>query len=85
MHPAIKSVTFTPTGKTAEDLAAIRAKAAPVLKDWSARRSGAAQTVDGFGTDGEPVKITEVYRVKRVGGTTFALDARGVVVARLAD
>lgn len=57
----------------------------PILKDWSARRSGAAQTVDGFGADGEPVKITEVHRVKRVAGKTFALDARGVVVAHLAD
>ena len=85
MHPKIKNVTFTPTGKTAADLQAIRAKAPPVLKDWTARRSGAAQTVDGFGADGEPVKITDVHRVKRAGGKTFALDARGAVVAHLAD
>lgn len=57
----------------------------PIVNDWSARRSGAAQTVDGFGANGEPVKITEVHRVKRVAGKTFALDARGVVVAHLAD
>jgi len=78
MHPSIKNISFAPAGATGIPIK-------PTLKDWTAKRSGASQTVDGFNGDGKPIKITDVARVKRTAGRTFALDARGAVLAYLAD
>lgn len=60
----------------------------PRLEDWSVKRSGPSQTIDGV-AEGQAVKITGVSRVKRVQSglvrRTVALDARGIVLAFLAD
>lgn len=90
MHSSIKSVTFTPTGKTAEDLEAIRAARAPIptLTGWDVKRSGPSLTVTGE-QGGHPERLTGVCRVNRLPnddgrGQVVALDPRGVVMAYLA-
>lgn len=89
MHPSIKNVTFTPTGKTAEDLETIRQKKAsvPTLTGWDVKRSGPSLTVVGD-QNGTAVRITGVSRVRRFAaedrkGPVAALDVRGVVLAYL--
>lgn len=89
MHPSIKNVTFTPTGKTAEGLAEIRRDKGqvPILTGWDVKRSGPSLTVVGD-QDGKSVRITGVSRVRRFAaqdrkGPVAALDVRGVVLAYL--
>lgn len=47
------------------------------IKDWKARRAGAAITITGRTEDGKPIKLTGVESIEAGIPSPIASDARG--------
>jgi hypothetical protein len=50
----------------------------PTIKNWTAKRSGAALTIEGVDKGGKPVKVVNVASIKaRADGAPVATDFAG--------